>query len=94
MSIIINEKQMVEDNIFQFEERLKAPSSRFIDSTQTYVDYYHIDNEGTTTDAGFIDVASILGFQSSLMAEKFVQKKSSEGKSASRLMEHYEEKYW
>ena len=70
MSIIINEKQMVEDNIFQFEERLKAPSSRFIDSTQTYVDYYHIDNEGTTTDAGFIDVASILGFRSPIKFKK------------------------
>ena len=61
---------MVEDNIFQFEERLKAPSSRFIDSTQTYVDYYHIDNEGTTTDAGFIDVASILGFRSPIKFKK------------------------
>ena len=70
MSIIINEKQMVEDNIFQFEERLKAPSSRFIDSIQTYVDYYHIDNEGTTTDAGFIDVASILGFRSPIKFKK------------------------
>ena len=70
MSIIINEKQMVEDNIFQFEERLKAPSSRFIDSTPTFVTYYHIDNDETTTDAGFLDVASILGFRSPIKFKK------------------------
>ena len=70
MSFLINEKQMVEDNIFQFEEKLKSPTSRFIDTTPTFVSYYHIDPDSSTADSGFLDVASILGFRSPIKFNK------------------------
>ena len=43
MSIFINEQKMIDENIFQFEERIKSPSSRFIDSTPVFTTYYHIN---------------------------------------------------
>jgi hypothetical protein len=52
---------MVEENIFKFEERLKSPIRRFTDKSFVPVRYWHIKSNQTTTDAGFGDVAEILG---------------------------------
>jgi hypothetical protein len=52
---------MVEENIFKFEERLKSPLRRFTDKSFVPVRYWHIKSDQTTTDAGFGDVAEILG---------------------------------
>lgn len=70
MAILVDEKRMVEDNLFKYEERLKSPVSRFIESTPTFVTYYHIDPDATTVDDGFKDINSILGFRSPLRFKK------------------------
>lgn len=72
MAFIIDEKKMIDDNVFQYEEKLKSPISRFIDTTPVFVTYYHIDNDNTTTDSGFLDVASIIGFRSPIKFKKIV----------------------
>lgn len=66
----VNEKQAVEHNVFMYEERLKSPTVRMVDKTPTFVTYYHINNSETTTDAGFVDVASILGHRSPIRFNK------------------------
>lgn len=70
MAIRVDEHQMVDDNIFEYEKRIKSPTSRLIEETPTFVTYYHIDNDETTTDAGFLDVASILGHRSPIRFNK------------------------
>jgi hypothetical protein len=70
MAIFVNEKKMVESNIFQYEEKLKSPMARFLDTTPTFVTYYHINADETTTDAGYKDVASIVGFRSPIKFKK------------------------
>ena len=70
MAYLINEKRMVEENLFQFEDRLKSPLSRFLDTTPTFVTYYHLNSDETTTDEGFLDVASIIGFRSPIEFNK------------------------
>lgn len=70
MAILVDEKRMVENNIFEFEDKLKSPTSRFMDTTPTYVTYYHINADESTTDEGFRDVASILGHRSPLKFKK------------------------
>ena len=70
MSLIIDEKKMVEENIFQYESKLKSPLSRFLDSTPTFVNFYHIDFDESTVDEGFKDVASILGYRSPFKYKK------------------------
>ena len=70
MAFIINEKRMIEDNVFEYEQRLKSPVSRFIESTPTFVTYYHLNPDVTTTDGGFKDVVSIIGFRSPLRFNK------------------------
>lgn len=70
MAIIINEKRMVEENLFKYEDRLKSPVSRFIETTPTFVTYYHLNNDATTVDDGFKDISSILGFRSPLRFNK------------------------
>lgn len=70
MALFINEKKMVEDNMFQFENKLKSPMSRFLDTTPTFVTYYHINADETTTDEGFKDVASIIGYRSPIRFKK------------------------
>lgn len=70
MPFIIDEKKMVNDNTFMYEEKLKSPTARFLDVTQTYTTYYHINEDQTTTDEGFVDVASIIGWKSPLRYNK------------------------
>lgn len=70
MAFFVNEQKMVEDSTFQFEERIKSPTSRFIDASPTFTTYYHINVDETTTDTGFIDVASIVGHRSPIRFNK------------------------
>lgn len=70
MALIIDEKKMVQDNIFQYEEKLKSPMSRFLDTTPTFVTYYHINPDETTVDEGFKDISSIIGFRSPIKYKK------------------------
>ena len=61
---------MVEDSTFQYEERIKSPASRFIESTPVFTTYYHINVDQTTVDEGFLDVASIIGHRSPIRFNK------------------------
>lgn len=64
MSVIINEKKMLTDNMFEYENRVKSPVVRFLDKTYTPVEYFHIKNNETTADPGYRDVEEILGERS------------------------------
>lgn len=70
MAFIINEQKMVEDTTFQFENRFKSPTARFIDTTPVFVTYYHVDVDNTTVDEGFLDVASVIGNRSPIRFNK------------------------
>lgn len=70
MAYIINEQKMVEDTTFQFENRFKSPTARFIDTTPVFVTYYHVDMDNTTVDEGFLDVASVIGHRSPIRFNK------------------------
>lgn len=61
MSIIIDEKKLMDDSLFSFEEKIKSPLSRFTDKNFTPVDYHHINNNETTADGGWNDVEEVLG---------------------------------
>jgi hypothetical protein len=70
MAFFIEEKKMVEDAVFIHEKQLKSPVSRILETTPTFVTYYHLNPDVTTTDGGFIDVSSIIGFRSPLRFNK------------------------
>ena len=70
MAYFVNEQKMVEDSTFQFENRIKSPTARFLDTTPTFTTYYHIVNDKTTVDEGFKDVASIVGHRSPIRFDK------------------------
>lgn len=70
MALLVNEQKMVEQNVFKFEDRLKSPTARFLDTTPTFVTYYHINADETTTDEGYKDVSSIIGFRSPIKYKK------------------------
>ena len=70
MAFFVNEQKMVDENTFMYEERIKSPTSRFVDSTPTFTTYYHIDVDESTTDTGFLDVASIVGHRSPIRFNK------------------------
>ena len=70
MAFIIDEKRMVDDAVFIHEKNLKSPVSRFIETTPTFVTYYHVNPDVTTTDGGFVDVASIIGYRSPIRFNK------------------------
>ena len=70
MAIFVNEQKMIDENTFQYEERIKSPTSRFVDTAPTFTTYYHVNVNESTTDAGFLDVASIIGNRSPLRFDK------------------------
>ena len=70
MAFFVEEKRMVEEAVFIHEKKLKSPVSRFIETTPTFVTYYHLNPDVTTTDGGFKDVSSIIGSRSPLRFNK------------------------
>lgn len=70
VAIIINEQKQINDSMFMYEQRVKSPLARLIDHTPTFVDYYHIDNEESTLDAGYKDAFSIIGRRSPIRYKK------------------------
>lgn len=64
MALILDENNVVEENAFLFEERLKSPVARFTDKNYILTDYFHIINGETTADPGWNDIEEILGERS------------------------------
>lgn len=61
MAIFIDEKRMVNDTVFQYEQKFHSPMSRFIDKTPTFVTYFAIADDASTTDEGFLHVDDFIG---------------------------------
>ena len=61
MGFKFDEKLLVNNNIFKYEEKLNSQYTRFLESTPTYVTYYNINTIETTVDLGFSNVEKIIG---------------------------------
>ena len=64
MGFKFDEKLLVNNNIFKYEDKLNSNWTRFLESTPTYVTYYNINTIESTVDLGFSNVDKILGPQS------------------------------
>lgn len=70
MAKILTEQRVINDNLFQYEQRLQSPYNRFIDKYPTYVTYYHINNVETTMNEGWDDAQDIIGSNSPIRFQK------------------------
>lgn len=70
MARILDEKRNLDNNVFEYEQRLQSPYNRYIDKHPTYVTYYHINNDETTLNEGYQDTEDLLGDNSSLRFQK------------------------
>lgn len=70
MGIILNEQKFVDDNIFQYENRLNTQVSRFLDKSPIFTEYFHIDANETTVDGGYKDVEELIGSRSPIKYQK------------------------
>lgn len=71
MAFLLDEQKLVEDNIFEYENRIShSEITRFLESTPVFTTYYHINVNETTTDDGFRDIESIIGNKSPLRFQK------------------------
>lgn len=61
MGFKFDEKALINNNIFKYEDKLNTQYTRFLDKTPTYVTYYNICTAETTVDLGFSNVEKILG---------------------------------
>lgn len=66
MGFKFDEKLLVNNNIFKYEDKLNSQYTRFLESTPTYVTYYNINSVESTVDLGFSNVDKILGPNSPL----------------------------
>lgn len=66
MGFLIDEKQFINDNIFQYENKMNSQYSRFIDKAPNFCWYYHINNIESTADNGFQNIERVLGDDSPL----------------------------
>jgi hypothetical protein len=64
MGFNFDEKALVNNNIFKYEDKLNSAFTRFLETTPTYVTYYNISSIESTVDLGFANVEKILGSQS------------------------------
>lgn len=66
MGYLIDDKQFINENIIQYEERMNSQYSRFLEKTPTFVTYYHINNINSITDNGFQAIEQVIGGDSPL----------------------------
>ena len=70
MSFFIDEERFIVDNIKLLDERVQSPITRFIEQSPTFVTYFHINVNESTTDEGFMDVDSVIGNSSPIKYQK------------------------
>jgi len=70
MAYLLDEKKLINENIFKHEERMGSQYSRFLEKSPTFVMYYNISNIESTVDNGFQNVERILGDSSPLKFKK------------------------
>ena len=70
MAELLNEEQLIESNLFHYEQRLDSPYNRYQSKSATYTTYYHINNEESVLDGAYKDSESILGPRSPLRFNK------------------------
>ena len=66
MGFKFDEKVLINNNIFKYEDKLNSQYTRFLETTPTYVTYYNINSIESTVDLGFSNVDKILGPSSPL----------------------------
>lgn len=70
MPIIIDEKKLINDNIFKYEKRMSSKNIKYTDKSPFYVTYYHINDKKTTVDIGFNNVEAWYGKKSPIRYNK------------------------
>ena len=70
MGFLINERELINNNLFNHEARMSSSISRFLDKTPTYVTYYNISNIASTGDTGFENVEELVGSNSPIRFNK------------------------
>lgn len=70
MPLYIDKNKVVDDTIFEYEKQLNSKAAVYQETTPTYVTYYHLCEDDTTTDVGFHDVESIIGTRSPVRFKK------------------------
>lgn len=64
MGYLIDDKSLINNNIFKYEERLGSQYAIYLDTKPTFVTYYHINNIDSTVDKGLNNVEHVLGRKS------------------------------
>lgn len=64
MATLIKEENFINQNVLKYDDRFQSPIVRFIEQAPTFVTYYHINVNESTTDRGYNDVESIIGEKS------------------------------
>lgn len=66
MGFKFDEKTLIDNNIFKYEEKLNTQYTRFLDKTPVYVTYFNLITAESTLDLGFSNVESKIGNDSPL----------------------------
>ena len=66
MSLIFDEKTLLDQNIFKYESRLKSATSRFLGEGALLTKYYNLSENRTTVDRGLQSIDQLFGNKSPL----------------------------
>lgn len=70
MALVLNEEKFIEQSVALLDERINSPVARFIEQTPTFVIYYHINVDESTSDEGFKNVDSVIGNNSPIKYQR------------------------
>ena len=70
MALVLNEERFIEQSVALLDERINSPVARFIEQTPTFVIYYHINVDESTSDEGFKNVDSVIGNNSPIKYQR------------------------
>lgn len=72
MAIFVSQQKLVDDAAFMLNEQLSSKTVQLLNTTPTFVTYYHINVNESTVDGGYLDVDSFLGHRSPVRYQKIL----------------------
>ncbi len=72
MGTLLNEKEFLNKNIFNYTGRMESQFTRFLTTQPTFVTYYKINSNETTTDLGLYNVETLIGNRSPVKYNKII----------------------
>lgn len=70
--LIFDEQTLIDNNIFQYEQRLKSHTNKYVENGAMLTTYFHLKEDATTVDRGIRDIDKLFGNKAPVRFDKIL----------------------